>query len=134
MGIELNYERPLLNNQIAERFLTEFSTMSIARHISPRTNAYWAPIYRDHFVMILVEELNKPLMNAIRYAGFLAGETVAVHIQINLSNGDSMEDNWKSLSTQIRLVMLYSADGSIIQPLKSFIDGMLTQKKRGRSR
>jgi hypothetical protein len=79
---------------------------------------------RDHFAVILVENLNKLVMNAIRYSRLLAGKPVAIHIQINLSAKEKIEDWWKNLGIDVPRVVLNSADGSIIRPPTVFIDGI----------
>ena len=85
---------------------------------------------REHFVLILVEDLNKPVMNAIRYARLLSGETVAIHVQINPSDRERIEERWKDRGIDVPLVVLDSADGSIIRPLTVFIDGIRKRQKR----
>lgn len=129
MEAEMNNTGLLRSAQVMERFprTSVVPPISVARRQSTN-DVVVNSMYRDHFVVILVGNLNKPVMNAIRHARLLAGETVAVHIQINLLDEERIEDQWKGLGMDIALVGLESADGSIIKPLTEYIDRTCLQK------
>jgi len=129
IDVEKN-DASFLNASVMERFSIkhEMPQVTIVRHTSPH-DAAQGSIYSDNFVLIFVEDLNKPVMNAIRYASLLAGEIVAIHIQINLEDKERIGDRWKKLGVEIPLVVLDSTNGSVIQSLTAFIDRMCRQKQ-----
>jgi hypothetical protein len=77
-----------------------------------------------HFVVIPVEDVDKLSMNAIRYAKLLNGEIVAVHILLNPFDLDQTEYRWKLQHTDIPLLILESHNGSLIEPLMAYVDGI----------
>jgi len=109
--------------------VTGVPQISIVRHPLPHEVAF-DESDRDHFVVILVGDLTKPVLNAISYARLLAGETLAIHIRINPSDKRRIEDRWKNLGIDVPLVVLDSADGSIIQPLTEFMNGIRQRHER----
>ncbi|MGO9379953.1 MAG: hypothetical protein ACLPN1_03895 [Dissulfurispiraceae bacterium] len=77
-----------------------------------------------HFVVILVANLDKVSMNAIRYAKLFSGEIVAVHILLNSSERQEMESQWEKQNIDIPLLLLESSNDSIIEPLTTYVDGI----------
>ncbi len=77
-----------------------------------------------HFVVIPVANVDKLSVNAIRYAKYLSGEIVAVHILLNPSDGNEMETQWEKQNIDIPLVILESSNGSLIEPLMTYVDGI----------
>lgn len=77
-----------------------------------------------HFVVIPVANVDRLSVNAIRYAKYLSGEIVAVHILLNPSDGNEMETQWEIQNIDIPLVILESSNGSLIEPLMTYVDGI----------
>ncbi len=84
----------------------------------------------NHFVVIPVEEVNKPAMNALQYARLLGGQATAVHVLIDSSDRDGFEYRWKLYTTDIPLFILGSPNGSVLEPLREFVDELLKRNKR----
>ena len=82
-----------------------------------------------HFVVIPVANVDKLSINAIRYAKYLSGEIVAVHILLNPSDSNEMETRWKKHNIDIPLVILESSNGSLIEPLMTYVDGIRCRHK-----
>ena len=58
--------------------------------------------------MILIGDVNKPVMNTILFARLLGGETVVVHMEINSSDKGRIEERWKDLGVDVHLVVIFS--------------------------
>ena len=82
-----------------------------------------------HFVVIPVANVDKLSMNAIRYAKLFSGEIVAVHILLNPSDRDNIKYQWKKQNIVIPLVLLESSNGSLIEPLMTYVDGIRCRHK-----
>ena len=59
----------------------------------------------DHFTVILIGDVNKPMMNAIHFARLLGDETVVVHMGINSSDKGRIEERWRDLGVDVPLVV-----------------------------
>ena|ERR1700690_661839 len=82
-----------------------------------------------HFVIIPVANIDKLSMNAIRYAKYLKGDIVAVHILVNPSDDTALETQWGKHNIDIPLVILESDNGSLIEPLMTYVDGIRCHHK-----
>jgi hypothetical protein len=82
-----------------------------------------------HFVVIPIADMDKVSMNAIRYARLLGGAIVAVHILLNPSDRVKMEYRWKMQNIDIPLFILESPNGSIIEPLMTYVDRIRRRHK-----
>ena len=83
----------------------------------------------DHFVVIPVANVDKVSMNAIRYSKLFRGAIVAVHVLLNPSCRQEMESQWKLQNIDIPLLILESSNGSIIEPLTTYVDGIRSGHK-----
>ncbi|MFI5296026.1 MAG: hypothetical protein ACHQ0Y_13505 [Thermodesulfovibrionales bacterium] len=111
-----------MNTSDAVIFLDSPEAVSVDKPDFPRGTG-------NHFVVIPVAEVNMPVMNAIRYAKILSGKIVAVHILLNPSDGDRIEYRWKMQDIDIPLMVLESPEGSLIRPLKAYVDGIRSSHK-----
>ncbi len=82
-----------------------------------------------HFVVIPIANVDKLSMNAIRYAKLFSGEIVAVHILLNPSDKDNIKYQWKKQNIDIPLVLFESSNGSLIEPLMTYVDGIRCRHK-----
>ena len=104
------------------------SQIAVAGHILP-DNVRFDPTHGNHFIVIPVADVDKTVLNAIRYAKLLSGNIFAVHILINPSSKDRIEGKWKT-HVDIPLIILESHNGSIINPLAEYVHGMLRRHKQ----
>ena len=75
-----------------------------------------------HFVLVPVADVDKLSLNALRYAKTLGGEAVAVHILLDSLDRDKLECRWNILDIDTPLAIIESPDGSLIGPLRSYMD------------
>ncbi len=83
-----------------------------------------------HFVAIHVEEVNRPVMNALTYARLLGGRAVAVYIPLSALSRDGIEEQWKLHNIDIPLMILDSPNNSLIEPLIKFVEEILQRYKK----
>jgi hypothetical protein len=105
------------------------SPVSIAKYTAVE-DLNFVPQWGTHFIAIPVSEVNRPVMNALRYARLLGGRTVAIHILLNSSNRDGLENQWKMHNIDIPLLVLDSWDDSFLEPLTKFVDEILQKHKK----
>jgi len=78
----------------------------------------------NRFVVVPVADVDKTVINAVRYAKRLSGNIVAVHILLDPSGKDRIEQQWKTQNIDIPLIVLESPNSSILQPLTEYVDGI----------
>lgn len=72
-------------------------------------------------VVVLVGQLHRGSFEAIRYARSIAGELVAVHVDLGLGKAQSFQEQWKRQLPQVPLVVLDSPYRSLIDPVQDFV-------------
>ncbi len=90
---------------------------------------YFDPTHGNHFIVIPVVGLDKPVINAIRYAKHLEGSVSAVHILLDYCDRDKIEEQWERYKIDVPLFILESPDRSILEPLTEYIDRILRSNK-----
>ncbi len=82
-----------------------------------------------HYFVIPVEDVNKLVVNAIRYAKRLCGQIVAMHILLSSGDRSGIEDQWRLHNIDIPLLIVESPEDSVLEPFKEFVDGLLKRNK-----
>lgn len=72
-------------------------------------------------VVVLVGQLHRGSFEAIRYARSIAGELVAVHVDLGLGKADAFRDQWQRQLPQVPLVVLESPFRSLQAPVLDFV-------------
>jgi amino acid transporter len=72
-------------------------------------------------VVVLVGQLHRGSFEAIRYARSIAGELVAVHVDLGLGKAQAFQEQWKRQLPQVPLVVLDSPYRSLIDPVQEFV-------------
>ncbi len=78
----------------------------------------------NRFVVVPVADVDKAAINAVRYAKRLFGNIFAVHILLDPSDKERIEQQWKMQRLDIPLIVLESPNSSIIGPLMEYVDGI----------
>jgi amino acid transporter len=71
--------------------------------------------------VVLVGQLNRGTMEALRYACTIADEVVGVHIDIGTTDRAALQEQWHKLDSDIRLEILDSPYRSVVTPLTEFV-------------
>ena len=72
-------------------------------------------------VVVLVGQLHRGSFEAIRYARSIAGELVAVHVDLGLGKAQAFQEQWKKQLPQVPLLVLDSPYRSLIDPVLEFV-------------
>jgi amino acid transporter len=72
-------------------------------------------------VVVLVGQLHRGSFEAIRYARSIAGELVAVHVDLGLGKTSAFQEQWQRQLPEVPLVVLDSPYRSLIDPVLEFV-------------
>jgi len=72
-------------------------------------------------VVVLVGQLHRGSFEAIRYARSIAGELVAVHVDLGLGKTGAFQEQWQRQLPEVPLVVLDSPYRSLIDPVLDFV-------------
>ena len=72
-------------------------------------------------VVVLVGQLHRGSFDAIRYARSIAGELVAVHVDLGLGKTGAFQEQWQRQLPEVPLVILDSPYRSLIDPVLDFV-------------
>lgn len=88
------------------------------------------PAIDGNVLIIPVAGMTKVVANSIHYAESLSADRlIAVYVTFDKEEGKRFAEKWKEWQPDVRLVVLYSAYRSIIQPLTKFIDKVVRKAK-----
>lgn len=88
------------------------------------------PAIDGSVLIIPVAGMTKVVANSIHYAKSLSADRlIAVYVTFDKEEGKRFAEKWKEWQPDVRLVVLYSAYRSIIQPLTKFIDKVVRKAK-----
>lgn len=99
--------------------------LAVAGPVRP-DNIKFDPGSGNNIIVVPVGEVDKAVMNAIRYTKLLSGNIFAVHVLLNPSDRERIESLWKKKEPDIPLIVLESPDVSIIGPLREYVNGIRT--------
>ncbi|MCP9848575.1 APC family permease [Cyanobium sp. Morenito 9A2] len=85
-------------------------------------------------VVVLVGQLHRGSFEAIRYARSIAGELVAVHVDLGLGKADAFREQWKRQLPQVPLVVLESPFRSLQAPVLDFVHQFETDHRKDRDK
>ena len=72
-------------------------------------------------VVVLVGQLHRGSFEAIRYARSIAGELVAVHVDLGLGKTGAFQEQWQRQLPEVPIVVLESPYRSLIDPVLEFV-------------
>jgi len=105
------------------RHYIEIAQLLRLKSIEPIIHAKREPIEGAHNVaIILVGQINKGTIEAMKYAFTIADEVKAVHVDIGSSNLERINNDWAKLQTDVPLEIIDSPYRSVVKPLSQFID------------
>jgi hypothetical protein len=76
----------------------------------------------EHTVLVLVASLNKGMIPALEYAKSISTRVEAVHVELNPSDTEQLQKDWKEWGCGIKLTVLKSPYRSLSGPLLTYID------------
>jgi len=85
-------------------------------------------------VVVLVGQLHRGSFEAVRYARTIAGELVAVHVDLGLGKAEAFREQWQRQLPEIPLVVLESPYRSLIDPVLEFVKGFEVDHRKNRDK
>ncbi len=85
-------------------------------------------------VVVLVGQLHRGSFEAIRYARSIAGELVAVHVDLGLGKADAFREQWQRQLPQVPLVVLESPYRSLQAPVLQFVNQFEIDHRKDRDK
>lgn len=76
----------------------------------------------DHVMVVPIASLNRATLNALQYARSITPHVIALNISIEKEGLEKLENRWKELNTDIRLVAKYSPYRAVVTPLIKYIE------------
>jgi amino acid transporter len=80
----------------------------------------------DHTVLVLVGDLHRGVVAALRYAQTLSGSAKAVYVELDPDRTHKLEEKWGKFGLGVPLVVLTSPYRSLLAPFLDYIDHLLT--------
>lgn len=85
-------------------------------------------------VVVLVGQLHRGSFEAVRYARTIAGELVAVHVDLGLGKAEAFREQWQRQLPEIPLVVLESPYRSLIDPVLEFVQRFEVDHRKNRDK
>jgi hypothetical protein len=84
-----------------------------------------------HRVIMPVSGVHQGTMAALRYARMLSEDVTAVHVIIDPAESAKVRRKWEKWGEGVRLVMLNSPYRLLIEPLLTYINGLIQLRQPG---
>ena len=85
-------------------------------------------------VVVLVGQLHRGSFEAVRYARTIAGELVAVHVDLGLGKAEAFREQWQRQLPEVPLVVLESPYRSLIDPVLEFVHRFEVDHRKNRDK
>ncbi len=79
------------------------------------------PTVVTHPAVVVVGQLNRGTVEALDYARTIADEIVAVHVDLNSTDREKLQEKWRNLESDIPLEIIDSPYRSVIEPIVDFV-------------
>ncbi len=87
--------------------------------------------YGHHSVIIPISGMNRPVLNAIRYARAISDDVVAIYVRLDERQTSITQEAWSKYGMGVPLLVLDSPYRSVIEPLLDYIDEVRKDYKNG---
>jgi amino acid transporter len=103
----------------------------LAKRLSLESNRIIPPHTMRHRVIMPVSGVHQGTMAALRYARMLSEDVTAVHVIIDPAESAKVRRKWEKWGEGVRLVMLNSPYRLLIEPLLTYINGLIQLRQPG---
>ncbi len=88
-------------------------------------------LYGHHSVIIPISGVNRPVLNAIRYARAISNDVSAIYVRLDDRQTSVTQEAWSKYGMGVPLLVLDSPYRSVIEPLLDYIDEVRKVYKDG---
>jgi amino acid transporter len=89
------------------------------------------PLVRRHRVLLPVSGVHRGTLAALRYARSLSDDVTAVHVALDATEAERVQEKWEIWGEGVRLVILESPYRLLLEPLLAFIQEIAAQRQPG---
>ncbi len=112
----------------------EIASLLRLKSIEPIAHSRRTPIEGTHnTAIILVGQLNRGTIEAVKYAFTIADEVRAVHVDIGSSNLERIKSDWAQLQIDVPIDIVESPYRSVVRPLAQYIESWEREHPEGYS-
>jgi hypothetical protein len=90
-------------------------------HLPPRT--------LRHRIILPINAVHQGTLTGLRYAHSLSTDVTAVHIKMDAGETETLIKKWETWGEGVRLVVLESEHGMVLEPLLQYIQGIIAQRQ-----
>jgi len=90
-------------------------------HLPPRT--------LRHRILLPINSVHQGTLTALRYARSLSNDVTAVHIAMDPAETENLKHEWETWGEGVRLVILESEHGMMLEPLLKYIQSIIAQRQ-----
>jgi hypothetical protein len=140
MALAGNYQVPV---KINETFLSAAFTSAPEVQGTPAAPAQGAekgkemslehyhlpPRIMRHRIIVPVNAVHQGTLTALRYAHSLSSDVTAIHVEMNAAETEALKKKWETWGEGVRLVVLNSEHGMVLEPLLIYIQGIIARRQ-----
>ncbi len=87
------------------------------------------PRIMRHRIIVPVNAVHQGTLTALRYAHSLSSDVTAVHIEMDAGETEALKRKWETWGEGVRLVVLESEHGMVLEPLLIYIQSIIAQRQ-----
>jgi hypothetical protein len=82
-----------------------------------------------HRIIVPVNAVHQGTLTALRYAHSLSSDVTAIHVEMNAAETEALKKKWETWGEGVRLVVLNSEHGMVLEPLLIYIQGIIARRQ-----
>ncbi len=87
------------------------------------------PRIMRHRIILPVNAVHQGTLTALRYAHSLSSDVTAVHVVTDPAETEALKRKWETWGEGVRLVILESEHGMVLEPLLKYIQNIIAQRQ-----
>lgn len=104
-----------------------------AQAVTPPEHFHLPPRIVRHRIIVPVNAVHQGSLTAVRYAHSLSSDVTAVHVSLDPAETEKLKEKWKTWGEGVRLVVLESEHGMVLEPLLKYIQQIMALRQPNES-
>lgn len=101
--------------------------------VTPPEHFHLPPRIVRHRIIVPVNAVHQGSLTAVRYAHSLSSDVTAVHVSVDPAETEKLKEKWKTWGEGVRLVVLESEHGMVLEPLLKYIQQIMALRQPNES-
>jgi hypothetical protein len=118
----MNQPVPQAGHAVASTLGTSGKAAANAAYLQP-------PHLVRHRIVLPINAINRGTLTGLRYARSLSSDVTAVHVSVDPAETERLQQAWPSWGEGVRLVVLESPHGMVLEPLLEYIQSIMSLKQ-----